>query len=164
MLGCLALVVTGSDCVAKGVTKGAKGSSSLKKTQNHFEVVATVMTNAAGKKLANSKKNDANTRAFVALPSRRALGRFVTVFSPETGRKAKNVPVADVGPWSTKDNYWEKGTRPMAEKGLSNMYKIVKNKAGIDLSLKLCKDLGLPFPYKGVVRWNFEEEPIVATN
>lgn len=120
-------------------------------------VEATVMTSqSGGPRLANGKINDANTRPFVALPSRRALGKKVWVFCPKTNKTIRNIPVMDVGPWSYKDDYWNKGTRPLAERGISDIHKKVTNKAGIDLSLKLCRDFGLSYPFKGQVVWGFE--------
>jgi len=111
-----------------------------------------------GERLANGEKNTANIDAFVALPSREALGRKVTVYCPETEKAAEAVPVMDVGPHSTSDPYWENGTRPQAEKGKSDRYRRARNKAGIDLSLRLCRDLGLHYPYKGEVIWWFVDK------
>lgn len=124
--------------------------------EEFFVVTGSVMTDKSGKWLANTKPNDANTRIFAALPSRKALGRFIRVFSPKTGKEIRNVPVEDVGPWSTNDNFFETGQRPKAELGISNIYKKVKNKASIDLSLKLCLSLGLKYPYLGPIYWKFE--------
>lgn len=124
-------------------------------------VVATVMTTkTGGPKLANGKSNDANERVFVALPDRSALGRKVTVTSPETGKTVSNCLVDDVGPHSVSDPYWKNDTRPISEKGLSDKYASATNKAGIDLSLMLCRQLGLKYPYKGEVVWWFEKTEI----
>lgn len=121
-----------------------------------YQVVATVMTSKNGSKLATGQKNTANTLIFVALPCKSALRKTVTVFSPQTNKTIKNVPVLDVGPWSTKDPYWKTHSRPLAESYKSNKYKKTTNTAGIDLSLALCNKLGLKYPYKGIVEWNFE--------
>ena len=51
---------------------------------------------------------------FVALPSRKALLKWIEVSC--NGKTAK-CQVLDVGPWSTKDNYWDSGTRPLSESG-----------------------------------------------
>lgn len=122
-----------------------------------YKVIATVMTSkTGGARLANGKKNDANTNIFVALPCKSALGKKVTVFVPETGIRLHDIPVLDVGPWSTKDPYWKGNKRPLAESYKSDKYKHTKNRAAIDLSLALCKSLGLKYPYKGAVEWSFE--------
>lgn len=120
-----------------------------------YKVVATVMTEEEGSLLATGKKNDANSRAFVALPARKYLGRHVKIYCVETGIEINNIIVGDVGPWSVRDFYPDTGERPLAEKGISDVYGVAKNKAGIDLSLKLLHDLKLKYPWKGVVIWSF---------
>lgn len=139
----------------------------LKVSQNvTFIVVATVMTEkTGGSRLACGQKNDANTRIFAALPSRTALYKTIEITSPETGKTVKGIPILDVGPHSTKNKYWEKKDgRPLAESGISDKYGKAKNKAGIDLSLKLCHALGLKYPYKGTVMWAFEKSTELAKN
>jgi hypothetical protein len=43
--------------------------------------------------------------------------------------------VVDVGPWNTRDPYWETGSRPQAETGTDMMTPPRHtNKAGIDLT------------------------------
>lgn len=129
------------------------------KAEKEHAVVASVMTNkTGGKRLSRGERNDANSRVFVALPSTVALGRTVTVIVPENGAVAKNIPVRDVGPWNRKDAYWLRGKRPMAEYGYSDKYGKARNPAGIDLSLKLCKELGLRYPYLGKVKWMFDDQ------
>jgi hypothetical protein len=56
---------------------------------------------------------------FVALPASSALNPndstytyTVKLYNPSNGRTVNNVPVWDVGPWNTKDNYWA-ATRTM---------------------------------------------------
>lgn len=123
-----------------------------------YVVIATVMTNGTGgAKLADGSRNNANSKSFAALPSKSALGRVISIFCPETGKVAKDIPICDVGPHSTKDPYWENGKKPLAEQGKSDKYGKSKNAAGIDLSLKLCKELGLRYPYKGQVVWWFND-------
>jgi hypothetical protein len=94
---------------------------------------------------------------FCALPSGQALnsrgGRTytVTIRNPANGRVASNVPVWDIGPWNTKDNYWTtprqmwtdlpKG-KPEAQAAYQDGYnggkdmfgRTVANPAGIDLA------------------------------
>jgi len=101
---------------------------------------------------------------FVALPSRSALGKRVCV---QYGDKSVFCKVEDVGPWSTKDEYWfRNGTRPAAEQGerlpdsMKKKYGPPKNMSGIDLSDGLWEVLGIP---KGqglaYVKWRFAEIP-----
>jgi hypothetical protein len=95
---------------------------------------------------------------FVALPSRRGLsvcnaGDYsVRACSPATGR-CEYAPVWDVGPWNTKDDYWNPSAtremwkdlpqgRPEAQAAYQNGYnggrdqfgRTVANPAGIDLA------------------------------
>lgn len=95
---------------------------------------------------------------FVAMPSRRALNRTDSPtdleFEVELSRNGRiaHLPVWDVGPWNTKDDWWNesifrqtwqdlpRGT-PMAQAAFRNGYnggldergRVVKNAAGIDL-------------------------------
>jgi hypothetical protein len=94
---------------------------------------------------------------FVALPSTTVLDcsgcldYTVNLYCPATGRSVTNVPVYDVGPWNTQDNYWHV---PRAEftslaqglpeaqaayqsgfnGGLDEFGRTVLNPAGIDLA------------------------------
>jgi hypothetical protein len=95
---------------------------------------------------------------FVALPSRRGLSASnagdysVRACSPATGR-CEYAPVWDVGPWNTKDDYWNPSAtremwkdlprgRPEAQAAYQNGYnggrdqfgRTVANPAGIDLA------------------------------
>ncbi|MFC5065393.1 hypothetical protein [Actinomycetospora atypica] len=101
---------------------------------------------------------------FVALPSRRALdgegkGDYSVRVCAESGRCA-TVPVWDVGPWNTDDDYWApaRGTWedlpqgvPQAQAAYSDGYhdgedgfgRPVKNPAGIDLADGVFSALGL---------------------
>jgi hypothetical protein len=70
---------------------------------------------------------------FVALPSTRALYKFVRLVNPANG-KACHAVVLDVGPWNVADDaYVFDGCRPAAERGISVSGKGT-NGAGIDLS------------------------------
>lgn len=94
---------------------------------------------------------------FVALPSSSALNSLggttytVTISNPANGMVARNVPVWDVGPWNTKDNYWSANRtmwtdlprgKPEAQAAYQDGYnggkdefgRIVANPAGIDLA------------------------------
>jgi len=93
---------------------------------------------------------------FVALPHRRALGRFVEVRYRD---RAIVVPVLDVGPWNIDDAYWEHDDRPASERG-RGYYRTPVNKAGIDLSDAVFAALGLPD--NDVVDWRFVHRGYVA--
>ena len=60
--------------------------------------------------------------------------------------------IEDVGPWMTTDDYWAKGTRPLAEQCYASKTplpsgpqkgRVPTNPAGIDLSPALAKALGI---------------------
>ena len=89
---------------------------------------------------------------FVALPSRGALGRFVKISNPANGKNCYAV-VLDVGPWNTADDaYVFGGQRPKAESGHS-LSEQGTNGAGIDLSERVWKALGLAD--NDQVEWEF---------
>src|SRR5258708_37636171 len=79
---------------------------------------------------------------FVALPSVRALHRFVRVTNPKTGKTAFAV-VLDVGPWNEQDDaYVFHGARPAAESGVDTRGRPT-NGAGMDLSERVWQQLGM---------------------
>ena len=105
---------------------------------------------------------------FVALPSTRALGRFVRVTNPANGRVAYAV-VLDVGPWNEADEAYVfqpatemvKGfvsapvlptVRPAAESGTDTRGRPT-NGAGIDLGERVWAALGMTD--NGPVAWEF---------
>jgi len=106
---------------------------------------------------------------FVALPSTRALGRFVRVTNPANGRVAYAV-VLDVGPWNEADDAYvfQPATvrtdgfgipptpppvvRPAAEGGVDTRGRIT-NGAGIDLGERVWAALGMTD--NGPVAWEF---------
>ena len=103
---------------------------------------------------------------FVALPSTKALGRFVHLRNPENG-KVCYATVLDVGPWNggkvrrkltgqiidtDDDAYVFKGQRPQAEYGL-DMRGRTTNGAGIDLGEKVWKLLEMKDNTK--IEWEF---------
>jgi hypothetical protein len=95
---------------------------------------------------------------FVALPSRRGLsakdtGDFTVRVCTTSGSRCEYAPVWDVGPWNTKDDYWNlSGTRELSKDlpqgkpetqaayqdryngGKSQAGRTVTNPAGIDLA------------------------------
>jgi hypothetical protein len=79
---------------------------------------------------------------FVALPSTKALHRFVRVTNPATHDSAIAI-VLDVGPWNEHDDdYVFGGARPAAESGTS-VSGHGTNKAGIDLGGHVWRELGM---------------------
>lgn len=79
---------------------------------------------------------------FVALPSTKALGRFVRVRNPRTQKQALAI-VLDVGPWEEHDDAYVFGdARPMAECGQDTRGRVT-NHAGIDLGEQVWKRLGM---------------------
>jgi hypothetical protein len=89
---------------------------------------------------------------FVALPWTLAVGRFVRITNPGTGRSAFAV-VLEVGPWNTKDAaYVLGGARPQAESGI-DAFGRPTNGAGIDLGEKVWSQLGMKD--NGPVSWEF---------
>lgn len=76
---------------------------------------------------------------FVALPHRSALHRDVVLRYRD---RVQVVPVRDVGPWNTDDDYWTRGSRPASERG-KGAYRKPANAAGIDLSDATFAALGL---------------------
>jgi hypothetical protein len=95
---------------------------------------------------------------FVALPSRKALNAndstytyTVNLYNPANGKRVNGVPVWDVGPWNTKDDYWNPNRemwkdlprgKPEAQAAYQDNYnngkdqfgRTVLNPAGIDLA------------------------------
>lgn len=89
---------------------------------------------------------------FVALPSVKALGRFVRVTNPANQRTTLAI-VLDVGPWNEHDDaYVSGGARPAAERGASKS-GTGTNGAGIDLGEKVWYRLGMTD--NGDVEWEF---------
>lgn len=80
---------------------------------------------------------------FVALPCRKALGRFVRVTNPANGRVTLAI-VLDVGPWNVNDQaYVFGGARPLAEAGVDVSQNGKTNGAGIDLGEAVWAALGM---------------------
>lgn len=82
----------------------------------------------------------------------------IRVFYPVTGRSV-DVPTRDVGPWNTKDDYWNKGTRPQAETGTDTTGRHT-NLAGLDLSPAAWKALGYTGDARNAkdkVDWDFAD-------
>ncbi|HEV3059056.1 MAG TPA: hypothetical protein VGY48_12470 [Vicinamibacterales bacterium] len=97
---------------------------------------------------------------FVALPSWRALQRFVRVTNPANGLSELAV-VLDVGPWNTADvDYVFGGQRPQAESGIDTRGRPT-NGAGIDLGERVWHLLKMTD--NGDVDWTFVDGAGVST-
>jgi hypothetical protein len=91
---------------------------------------------------------------FVALPSVKALWKFVRIRNPRNDLECMAM-VLDIGPWNTHDDdYVFKGERPQAESGTDMMGRKT-NGAGIDLGEKVWKSLQM-FDNSDV-EWQFIE-------
>lgn len=91
---------------------------------------------------------------FVALPSRKALGMWVSIHNPLNGKHCC-AQVMDVGPFNTNDDGYVFGdAKPMAENGISVSGKGT-NGAGIDLGEKVWNLLGMSD--NTLVTWEFVE-------
>lgn len=95
-----------------------------------------------------------NVVPFVALPSVNAVGKFVRVKDPVTGKQTLAI-VLDVGPWNEHDDlYVFGGSRPSAESGIDTRGRVT-NGAGIDLSERVWHALGMKDNTN--VAWEFVE-------
>jgi hypothetical protein len=91
---------------------------------------------------------------FVALPSWKAIGRFVRVTNPANQRTTIAI-VLDVGPWNEQDDaYVFGGARPAAELGPDTRHRVT-NGAGIDLGERVWHLLGMTDNTS--VDWTFVE-------
>ena len=102
---------------------------------------------------ASGYKIDLST-PFVALPSTKALGKFVRLVNPISGAKCLAV-VLDVGPWNEHDDDYVFGSaRPLAESGLDTRGRVT-NSAGIDLGEKVWEQLEMKD--NSFIQWEFIE-------
>ncbi len=89
---------------------------------------------------------------FVALPSVKALGKFVRLTNP-ANHKTALACVLDVGPWNeTDDAYVLNGQRPQAETGTDTRGRST-NGAGIDLGERIWHALGMTD--NSDIQWEF---------
>ncbi len=90
---------------------------------------------------------------FVALPSLRALHRFVKLRNPKLADVYAYAVVLDIGPWNEHDDaYVFEGQRPAAESGRDTRGRVT-NGAGIDLGEYVWKALGMVD--NSPVEWEF---------
>lgn len=89
---------------------------------------------------------------FVALPSHRALGRFIRIINPATAKRALAI-VMDIGPWNTHDDDYVFGeSQPQAESGVDATGRTT-NRAGIDLGERVWTELAMTD--NADVQWEF---------
>lgn len=114
---------------------------------------------------------------FIALPSKKAGGKYVQITNEKNGNTVVAV-VADLGPWCRQDDAYVFGTaRPIAEQrrgqfiGISSCNsKYKSNGAGIDLSLTVGQKLtGRTTPREvdgalSTVTWKFVTPPNIGSN
>lgn len=94
---------------------------------------------------------------FVALPSAKALLKFVRLRNPANNQTALAV-VLDIGPWNIHDDaYVFDGQRPQAETG-KDAFGRQTNGAGIDLSEHIWHQLGLAD--NSLVEWSFVDPSV----
>ncbi len=89
---------------------------------------------------------------YVALPNKKALGKFIKLINPLNGKAAYAV-VLDIGPWNIDDPYADPvinrnySLRPLAEQGVMTDGKKriegLTNGAGIDLGGKIWEQLDM---------------------
>ena len=102
-----------------------------------------------------------NTELAAALPHRAALGQWVKIYYPPTGRVVR-CKVRDIGPWFVRDSYWEGRRRPMAEHTQTTLRgHPISYRSGISLTpqvwykLGIHRELAFSKGFKGVVGWRF---------
>src|SRR6266576_595311 len=104
------------------------------------------------------------TEISVALPDR-FTGPLPTVEVMNDDGLVMAAKIRDVGPWMIDDPYWDKGTRPVAEKCYASKTplpsgpqkgRVPSNPAGIDLSAALAKKMGIGG--MGKVSWRLVKE------
>ena len=91
------------------------------------------------------------TEVSVALPFR-FKGTLPQVELRNADGEMMGAKIRDIGPWMIDDNYWDKGTRPIAETCYQQKKplpsgpqkgRVPSNPAGIDLSPALARELGI---------------------
>jgi len=94
-------------------------------------------------------------RLMVRLDDDKAAFRVIEIKPHGEDGPILEATVEDVGPWYCGDDpYWATGTRPESEDGKDAKGRTT-NSAGIDLSYKLAKDLGINGI--GLVDWRFKK-------
>jgi hypothetical protein len=123
-------------------------------------IVKATREGLCGELTASGWRIDAE-RMFVALPSHRALFRWVIIANP-LNKRVVRAQVLDVGPWNIDDDDYVFGTaRPLSESGIKTDGKKrisgETNGAGIDLGEAVWAALGMTD--NGEVSWSMEMLP-----
>lgn len=120
------------------------------------DIVATVFGGTKDpNQSAYEKRMINNTELGCALPFRFEGPRPQVIATNNATGHMCIMPIVDVGPWNTKDPYWETKTRPQAETGTDTRGRKT-NLAGIDLTQGAAKALGISG--KGKVNWTFAKD------
>jgi hypothetical protein len=113
-------------------------------------ITATVFGSYEGEQSAYGGQLD-DSKPFVALPDRFEGARPTVEVMSDDG-DIFSATIEDIGPWNISDDYWAKGTRPVAEKCYASKTplpsgpqkgRVPTNPAGIDLSPALARSLGI---------------------
>lgn len=143
------LMPTGSPA---SIQKAPADSPASAPTGKQTHITATVF---GGQASAYGGQIDDNAPG-VALPYRFSGERpRVRVTNASTGSSVV-CDIVDVGPWNTRDPYWETGARPQTETG-TDMTGRRTNGAGIDLTAAAAK--ATQIDGKGTVNWEFVTTP-----
>lgn len=127
-----------------------------------YQIHAQIIGSKLPKKLAKSAYGlSFNDDLFVALPASNLIGKWVQLRIQRPNGPKAVVPVGHVGPWNGggwdhkfDDPYWRKKQRPQAESG-RDLKKRKTDGAGIQLSHKLWKVLGVGKKRKIILSWHF---------
>ncbi len=143
--------VIGGGKFENGAMTGAFGYLFNAWADSQKDVTATIEgTTAQSSKLGGTTAYgyNTNTDVFVALPDENLRGYDVLI---TVNGQSVIAPVGDIGPWNgghtrsganLNDQYWENNQRPQAETG-TDLRGRTTNKAGIDISAALARQLGL---------------------
>jgi hypothetical protein len=168
------VVVNGEDFHGSAPPPAETGEPDVEIPGNQKNITATVFGGADDPNYSAYPPYDSSgngrylndTDYYVALPFKLQGERpKVRVWNP-TNELSKEATIEDVGPWCTTDDYFNKGTRPVAETcnhngtplpsgSGPNAGKVPSNDAGIDLSPALADAIGISG--KGKVDWDFVE-------
>ena len=159
------------DGICGSDTWAALGVTEIPDVPEPPEPVGDWITNITATMFGGSSENEPSayppydnitaTELSVALPYR-FTGALPKVEVRNADGDTLAAKIRDIGPWMIDDNYWEKGTRPIAETCYRNKTplpsgpqkgRVPSNPAGIDLSERLAEELGING--KGVVAWRF---------
>ncbi|WP_407146223.1 TIGR02594 family protein [Bradyrhizobium sp. ORS 86] len=137
-------------------TAAAAGAAPAAVNAKQTGITATVF---GGQQSAYGGAIDDNTPG-VALPYRFSGARPRVRVTNAATKAFIDCDIVDVGPWNTKDPYWQTGSRPQAESGI-DLTGRKTNKAGIDLTIAAAN--AIQIDGKGLVDWEFLQSPAQAS-